>query len=561
LRNLKLRTKLLTIALPPLAILALLVAYAMKIAFLSDEVVSAAEIQADLQTFGLAGLAGLLGSALVLILVTRSVVTPLDRLTKAADELSSTRLPALVELLRNPGAAPVEPLDRLEAEADDEVGRLIAAFDNIYAAAADVTDAQRGLVRESLSSLVVNLARRNQALLDRQLQFIDELETREQDPDRLEELYRLDHLATRMRRNAESLLVLAGADHTRRRGAPVELLDVIRVALGEIEDYRHVELTGIQPGQVAAGVAVDLSHLLSELMENATHFSPPDTPVAVEGGRRGDGSYIVAITDHGIGMNDQQLADANTVLQHPPELGLELSRSLGFLVMGRLAQRLGVTVSLAATPGGGVTATVTVPGQLLVADTGSLAPMPPPEHRSAAAIARAAPEVPDIALGHPAGTAPPAIAPPVVEPGPAVPPGGVDPAPTPAAYPIVAHPSAAGPSLEPGGSTGPPALGPSPTSDGAGPPRRLDEALPQGSAFEQGLAALLEPTTSDDHTDSGLVRRRRGEHAPTERSSRPVAASGRTPQEIREMLARYRAGIKNRRPEADTGIGPQEDDS
>lgn len=637
--NLKLRTKLFAIAVPPLVVLAVLVAYAMKVAFLEGPL-DAEEVQHDLRTFGIIGFAGLIASALVLVLVTRSLTGPLARLTRTADELANTRLPALVEMLRNPNQPVPAPVDSAPVDADDELGRLATALDTVHAVATEVTIAQRGIVRDSVSTLVVNLARRNQALLDRQLELIDQLETTEQDPDRLEELYRLDHLATRMRRNAESLLVLAGAEPPRRRGAPVELVDVVRVAMGEIEDYRHVELGGIQDARLPAAAAVDLSHLLSELMENATQFSPPDVPVVVEGGRTGDGSYAIAVVDRGIGMNDQQRSDANAVLVDPPQLGLALSRSLGFLVIGRLGKRLGVGITLLPTPGGGTTATVELPANLILdapspvqvaasvqprmvqpaASDHRLADLPPRLAAVEPAVASApGPFAAELAIANPWTAQPeasaasdhevaasPAMMPPEADEEPealdderdsigdddGVPPLpwfrhqqaiSADPTRSATSVPAAVHhdpleqPEAPAPSLpinpeHPSVAgvdrRGGPHLTPVPASETRAPgfdePRRLAEALPEGDAFEQGVIGLLDPPaapTSDhlavERTDAGLTRRRRGEHAPVEQGTRPVAASGRSPEEIREMLARYRQGIKHRQPEPGRGPEPQ----
>ena len=155
----------------------------------------------------------------------------------------------------------------------------------------EVAEEQGALLRKGIGDIFINLARRNQTLLDRQIEFIDQLEANEEDPDQLDNLFKLDHLATRMRRNAESLLVLAGAEPPRRRGRPVALADVVRVAIGEVEDFARISLLALDDVTVGGNVAVDLAHLLSELMENATHFSPPDTTVEIVGHRSDDGLH------------------------------------------------------------------------------------------------------------------------------------------------------------------------------------------------------------------------------------------------------------------------------
>ncbi len=218
-------------------------------------------------------------SILLASLLARRINRRLQRLTGAANQLATVELPRLVEDLRSPGdaTAPTEPITPLEVDSRDEIGQLAEAFNAIQQVTSQVAEEQAALLRRGIADIFVNLARRNQSLLDRQIEFIDGLEAKEKDPDQLENLFKLDHLATRMRRNAESLLVLAGAEPPRRRARPVELADVVRVAIGEVEDFTRVHLLALDETTVGGNVAVDLAHLLSELMENATQFSPPDS--------------------------------------------------------------------------------------------------------------------------------------------------------------------------------------------------------------------------------------------------------------------------------------------
>ncbi len=321
-------------------------------------------------------LAGAAAATLVALLlasmVARATTRPLRKLTKAANVLSAERIPRLVEDLRSPesmvGAEPmtVEPI---EVRSRDEIGQLAEAFNAIQNVTVEVAEEQAALLRKGIGDIFVNLARRNQSLLDRQIEFIDELEANEEDPEQLEHLFKLDHLATRMRRNAESLLVLAGAEPPRRRARPVALADVVRVAIGEVEDFTRVNLLALDDVTVGGNVAVDLAHLLSELMENAAQFSPPETPVEVVGQRTTDRGYLITVSDQGIGMSAEQLAEANHLLAHPPLVGLALSRSLGFIVIGRLAARFGIAVRLVSSPAGGISAMVSLPAAL-VADEG-----------------------------------------------------------------------------------------------------------------------------------------------------------------------------------------------
>ncbi len=363
-KHLTLRKKLVAVVLPPLGVLAIVALYAVLLGFKGSS--SPDELAGDVRTLGMVALAAVILSGIMVVLVGRTISDPISDLTAAADELANVRLPQLVESLRNPGSpAPSFELMSVDNQSA-EIARLMSALNAIQESASEVAGQQKAVVQAGVTDLVVNLARRNQSLIDRQIECIDTLESNEEDPERLEQLFSLDHLATRMRRNAESLLVVAGAEPPRRRGAPVAVGDVLRVAMSEIEDYRRVSLTSVDEALVGNQPAADLAHLLSELMENATSFSPPDTVVEVKGIQEGDGYYLISVSDLGIGMNDDQLHAANTVLADPPELGLGLSRSLGFIVVGRLARRLGVQVELArGTAGSGITALVLVPATVL----------------------------------------------------------------------------------------------------------------------------------------------------------------------------------------------------
>jgi len=360
-QNLKLRTKLVAIVTPPLFVLAVFAAYAV---LLSSGSTTPAELSSDVRTLGVVALAAFLISALAVVVIGRTITDPIDSVSASARELADVRLPALLDTLRHPGR-PTPTFEPLVAGSNDEVAELVDSLNAVQVGIAGLAEEQRTMVRQGLSELVVNLARRNQSLLDRQIEVIDRLEHEEEDPDQLQELFNLDHLATRMRRNAESLLVVAGAEPARRRGGPVEVADALRVAMSEIEDYRHVKLVNVEDARIGAQSAVDLAHLFSELLENATQFSPPESPVEVSGVRHPDGSYLISCVDHGIGMNTDQLASANDVLQNPPELGLGLTRSLGFIVIGRLAARLGVDIELTHTPNGGITAIADIPATVL----------------------------------------------------------------------------------------------------------------------------------------------------------------------------------------------------
>jgi PAS domain S-box-containing protein len=238
----------------------------------------------------------------------------------------------------------------------------------------DVTE--QAALRKSIGDLFHNLARRSQGLVDRQLELIDELERGEVDPDRLEELFRMDHLATRMRRNAENLIVLSGVEQRRRWSEPVPLRDVVEAAVAEVEEYSRVQVAGIHDLALSGQAASDVAHLLAELVENATSFSPPTTRVEVSGGRVGNG-YVLEIEDHGIGMSDAELVEANKRLAAPLAADIAVSRMMGFHVVGRLAARHGIAVQLRHSWFGGVAALVLLPAALL-ASAGERPAMAPP---------------------------------------------------------------------------------------------------------------------------------------------------------------------------------------
>jgi signal transduction histidine kinase len=512
--------------------------------------------------------AAVLISALLAVVVARRVTKPLRELTVAADRLSGEQLPALVERLRSPtsesGGVILEPIGMRR---NDEIGHLADAFDAIQRVTVEVAEEQANLLRKGIGDIFVNLARRNQTLLDRQIEFIDQLESAEEDPDVLENLFKLDHLATRMRRNAESLLVLAGVETGHRRSRPVPLADVVRVAIGEVEDFARLALLSLDDATVSGTAAMDVAHLLSELMENATSFSPPETNVEILGHRSKDGGYVISISDQGIGMSEEQFAEANRLLADPPLVGLTLSRSLGFTVVGRLAARLDVTVRLTASPTGGVTALVTLPETILQTAPISVEPDRAfaPAHEAAPAQERPTTE--------PASRASFADETPLLD---------LEPEPS---LPTPAPPA-------------PDWVAPAPASNS------LASAVPEGEAFDAGLAALMgeepsQPRGADEQpqtpaepaakapslfsdavieasipldpepadggvTAAGLVRRVPRAYSPgdpgAERpgaatQSTSVAASQRSPEEVRAMLSRYRTGLQRATRPGD-GAGP-----
>jgi anti-sigma regulatory factor (Ser/Thr protein kinase) len=276
-------------------------------------------------------------------------------------------------------------------ESDDEIGELAKAFSTIQQVTVSVAEEQSELLKKGIGDLYVNLARRNQSLLDRQISLLDDMEATVEDADELSSLFELDHLATRMRRNAESLLVMSGASQPRQWGTAIPVLDVVRAAAAEIADFARVTYFGFEGDTAVAGNAVsDVTHLLAELLENATAFSPPDTPVVVAG-RAVDRRYIVTITDEGIGMDEPRVAAANALLARPPAPGLTLSRTLGLHVVAHLASRYGIGVQLRRAPSSGLTAVVALPITVLARAGEPVAEAPAPPARERAEPVRAEP--------------------------------------------------------------------------------------------------------------------------------------------------------------------------
>ncbi|HEV7626507.1 MAG TPA: ATP-binding protein, partial [Streptomyces sp.] len=242
----------------------------------------------------------------------------------------------------------------------DEIGRVASAFDDVHREAVRLAGEQ-ALLRGNVNAMFTNLSRRSQGLIQRQLSLISELESREADPDQLSSLFKLDHLATRMRRNGENLLVLAGEEPGRRWTRPVPLVDVLRAAASEVEQYERIELNSVPATEVAGRVVNDLVHLLAELLENATSFSSPQTKVKVTGHALPDGRVLVEIHDTGIGLSPEDLSAINERLASPPTVDVSVSRRMGLFVVGRLSLRHGIRIQLRPSDSGGTTALVMLP--------------------------------------------------------------------------------------------------------------------------------------------------------------------------------------------------------
>lgn len=322
---------------------------------------------------GLTVLIVLFFAVLIALLIARSMASSLRRLREGALSVAYESLPQSVVRLRNPEtlgemtpdqvAASVK--DPVQVRGRDEIGQVSQAFNVVHREAVRIA-AEQAALRANVATMFINLARRSQVLVDRLIGHLDRLERGEEDPDRLAELFQLDHLATRMRRNDENLLVLAGADSTRVQRDPAPLSDVLRAAQSEVEQYTRIEFGIVDRDvEVAQHAVNDVVHLLAELFDNATSFSPPDTVVVVDARRAGDRA-ILQIEDRGIGISAEQIAELNTRLANPPLVDVAVSRMMGLVVVGRLAARHGIRVELRAARDRGTIADVILPASALI---------------------------------------------------------------------------------------------------------------------------------------------------------------------------------------------------
>jgi hypothetical protein len=529
-------------------------------------------------------------------LMARSMVRPLQSLTQTANEVAEERLPGLVDKLqqaKDPRDLDIVP-EPVPVTSGDEVGQVSAAFNSVHRVAIQVATQQAAL-RRSIGDMFINLARRSQSLIDRQLEMLDDLERTETDPETLEHLFRLDHLATRMRRNAEDLIVLSDAEPGRHWVEPMTVTDVARAAAAEVEQYQRIEFLPMVDIEVAGHVAVDVIHLLAELMENATSFSPPNTKVQIAGQAVPHG-YVIEIEDRGLGMSDKELVQANERLANPPEIDFALSRVLGLYVVGRLGQRHGIKVQLRHSWYGGVTALVLLPHALLVwpkvpqvipaeasASVPGRAELPPPDRAAEPEAAPSGDHLPifeaarsDWFVAEPPrthrqqqratadGTAfgpdlpPPRPARPAEEPRPFRPnpvateqePVPTDDAPLYQAERVRRReesarprPPAAPPAEEP--SWQPP---PAPVAEAALPPQATAPVSPEpaGRVTQAGLPRRVPRT----NMAPGMVATQPAGPQPPPDPPPDPPPGGRSPDEVRSMLSSYRTGIERGRTAA-----------
>jgi signal transduction histidine kinase len=320
------------------------------------------------------GLLAIILSLIISVWIGRGLVQQLAGLRRSALDLANDRLPRLVERLRAGEDVDVSAeAPPLESSAD-EIGQVREAFNAVQRTAVEAA-VDEARLRRGISDVFRNLARRSQSLLHRQLALLDAMERRATEPEELEDLFRIDHLTTRMRRHSEGLIILSGASPGRGWRHPVPFVDVLRAAVAEVEDYTRIRVTTGTRAALAGPAVADVIHLIAELAENATIFSPPNSPVRIHGDIVGRG-YAVEIEDRGLGITGDKLAEINQNLAHPPQLDLSGSEQLGLFVAGQLARRHDIRITLQESAYGGTTAIVLIPTALVVSQGAHEAQVP-----------------------------------------------------------------------------------------------------------------------------------------------------------------------------------------
>jgi signal transduction histidine kinase len=512
-------------------------------------------------------LAGFIAAVVVLgtlipgILLAVRTTRRLRRLRQTALAVARSELPIAVSQVATAGTSEVvrgaigSSHRRVASMMDtgvDEVAEVSAAIGVVHQQALRLA-AEQALLRLEVSALFVALSRRGQSLVHRQLQLIDEFERTEEDPDNLARLFALDHLAARMRRNEENLLVLAGGEPGRRFERPVVLTDVIRAAAAEIEDYKRVDAPSAEDVWVAANAVGDVIHLLAELLDNAAAFSPPSSRVRVTVVRGGD-SVTVSVVDSGIGMSDEQLVEGNRRLTRPAVLTSALVGTMGLLVVARLATRRGVRVKLLRNAAGGTTAEVRLHTAVLVDALPRAIPRPVRAAVAAPALSVSAPRM------APPVSAPPVSAPPVSAPPVSVPPVRLRTPPV--QITLFAAPTASPAASGPTPVSAPPTRKKVPAAEeavtAAGEP--VADGLPGRTPVTVPASAAPDPPRQSQ-TAAGLPMRRPGAHVDG------TAAAQRTPDDVfldpetvRARLTSLAGGIAaaKRIVEAPPGASPME---
>ncbi|MFF4877719.1 nitrate- and nitrite sensing domain-containing protein [Micromonospora sp. NPDC000668] len=494
----------------------------------------AVRILIRLAAAGVLGLVAVVVSVLVAVRVGRTLVRRLSGVRTAALELAEHRLPDVVARLRRGEQVDVAREAPPLEYGHDEIGEVGRAFTEVQRTAVQAA-VDEVTLRRGLNEVFLNIARRSQSLVHRQLHLLDRMERRAEDPDELAELFQVDHLATRLRRHAEDLVILAGSAPGRGWRNPVAMVDLVRGAISEVEAYDRVDITSVQPAGVLGRAVGDVIHLLAELIENATAFSPPDTRVTVTGEQVANG-YALEITDRGLGMSAAALETANTRLASSPEFDPAQSARLGLFVVARLAARHGVRVRLRPSGEGGVTAVALVPTDLVTAEPpAGPDPAAPgaapagPDRRLTRTSRRGAVPRPRMGRSRPTTAASAAGAPSA--------PATGTPAP---GSPAPAVPPAIGSDATELGDHGSPATAPA-AVDGPG----------------DGVADRVPPADESVDELDGLPRRVR-RRTPTTRPRSTVAdtATPRSPEEVRRVMSALQAGTARGRATVITPATP-----
>ncbi|GAB3188519.1 signal transduction histidine kinase [Micromonospora palomenae] len=525
------------------------------------------------------GLIAVIASVIVSITTARALVRQLERLREAAFRLANERLPGVVERLGHGEQVDVATEAPPLEFGDDEIGQVGKAF-NVVQETAVRTAVEQAELRRNVREVFLSLARRTQALVHRQLTLLDAMERREQDAEELEDLFRVDHLATRMRRNAENLIVLSGSTPGRAWRRNVPMVDVVRGAVAEVEDYTRVNVLPLGPVSLAGRAVGDVIHLLAELIENGLAFSPPHTSVEVRGQLVANG-FALEIEDRGLGMTEEDLAAANDRIADRSELNLANASRLGLYVVSRLTERHGVKVQLKESAYGGTTAIVLIPLDLVETGqdantsggfpvgTGSVPPVAAAESTPAGAPAAGSDTAAD---GDPVST--PAL--PVR--------AGTAPSPSTSGLPTRSRTGAGQGALT--APTVPTGL-PTTVARTAAPqrpvavPTPVDAAVPEATTEDRAPAGTDDrtpagaddrtPAGTDDRTpagadgrvtDSGLpVRVRQANIVPELRAEQaatddePDEQAARVPEQVRKMMSSYQTGTRRGRTDAARLLG------
>ncbi|TNH24523.1 HAMP domain-containing protein [Micromonospora orduensis] len=521
------------------------------------------------------GLLAVIASVVISISTARNLLLQLDRLRQAAWQLADERLPRVVERLGHGEEVDVATEAPPLQFGADEIGQVGKAFNAVQETALR-TAVEQAELRRNVREVFLSLARRTQALVHRQLTLLDAMERREHDAEELEDLFRVDHLATRMRRNAENLIVLSGSTPGRAWRRNVPMVDVVRGAVAEVEDYTRVNVLPLGPVSLAGRAVGDIIHLLAELIENGLSFSPPHTTVEVRGQLVANG-FAIEIEDRGLGMSEEDLAAANHRIVDQSELNLANAARLGLYVVSRLTERHGVRVRLKESAYGGTTAVVLIPLDL-VTENG-----PSPEDSGAMRTGSPAIALPSGATGdtgRPAVLAPVAVAAEPAAPGTTAPPAPVTPDGPPVPDTIPATAQADGVDVDAALPTrqrtpqdtgtpdlptrarrvlGQPALE-APTVPTGLP--AVDPSRPTDSASEPSPDAGPLPARAEaDRTGSGLPVRVRQANIVPELRDDPAATDtddedvARPPEQVRRMMSSYQTGTRRGRTDAARLLG------